>query len=365
MQNPLTEIDECLDVYEEGLSRKFRDEIGEENITVLGKATRLRLFLHNPVLMNDRFSKETIQGDDRYYSIGFRCTLHPDFDHTIKHARLTINLLSAGSNAEIKDLFPREIIEPTKYSREIKVTAGVEFNFLKLSGEMSEISEFEYYLPKIKSYGVDSQVAYFDFISGNNEIKLDNMLYMLIKIKKNTGLQAKFNIMATVKIKGNIEIPLVTKKNGILNNYITILDEPKSILNESIKASTDDVPVVLNALDVSMPSNKDTPLMSFNGLNGQINIYHDSIIITRNGSMAKLTQKGKEKTIFLHQIKSVEFKKVNIITNGYIRFTTESTKALKNIFEATRDTNTVMFGLLKQNQAFELQKLVTSLIKNK
>lgn len=116
---------------------------------------------------------------------------------------------------------------------------------------------------------------------------------------------------------------------------------------------------------VSTPSNiKEMPLMFFDGINGQINIYQDKIIINRKGIMAKLMQNSGENIIFLHQVKHVEFKPINPLTNGYIRLATDTTKDLKSIFEAPKDSNTVMFGLLKQSQATEMQQLIISLIRN-
>ncbi len=224
MDNSVLIADEFLVLDEEFASRSLRDEIGEKNIKLLGKATRLRMYLHEPVLCNTDLPDELKSSNANYYSIGLRCALHPDFDHVIEHARITVDFSSNISDALIKNMFPREVTEPVSYKRDYKVTAGLEFSFIKFSGEASQSSEFEFYSPKIKSYGFDSRVGYFDFIStASAELKIDNMLYLLVRLKGEPTLKGKITINATVKVKGSLSLPLVTKKNGGLSEYIRFL----------------------------------------------------------------------------------------------------------------------------------------------
>lgn len=224
MENSILIADEELVLNDEIAQRVFREEVGEKNIRMLGKATRLRLYLHEPILCNDNLPGELRKPDVNYYSVGFRCTLHPDFDHIIEYARVTVDFTNNMSDVLIKSLFPREITEPVAYKRDFKVTAGLELSFIKLSGEVSQSTEFEYYIPKIKSYGADSRVGYFDFISTTTaELRIDNMLYLLVRIKGGPALTGKMSINAMVKVKGGLSIPLITKKNGQLGELIKFL----------------------------------------------------------------------------------------------------------------------------------------------
>jgi hypothetical protein len=96
-------------------------------------------------------------------------------------------------------------------------------------------------------------------------------------------------------------------------------------------------------------------LFRLDGVNGQLELYPDKLIIKRKGVLAKVTQgffKG-DKTIYLRQISSIQVKPGTAFTNGYIQFTlaggNENTKGL---FNATQDENTVMFAK-KHNQLVE------------
>ena len=87
-------------------------------------------------------------------------------------------------------------------------------------------------------------------------------------------------------------------------------------------------------------------LMELKGLNGQIQLYEDKIIITRKGFRAKMSQgffKG-DKSIYLSHITGIQLKHTGILTNGYIQFTlsggNESTRGMN---AATKDENSVIF----------------------
>ncbi len=110
-------------------------------------------------------------------------------------------------------------------------------------------------------------------------------------------------------------------------------------------------------------------VMFLEGINGQLYLYENRVLIKRMGTIANLTHnlkdwryyhtklREKEKTILFYQIERVELRKVVVpLTNGYIRFVTADVKAIKNIYEATQDDNTLMFGLFKQNTAIEIQQ---------
>lgn len=83
-----------------------------------------------------------------------------------------------------------------------------------------------------------------------------------------------------------------------------------------------------------------------NGVNGQLELYIDKVIIKRKGVVAKITQgffKG-DKTIYLKQITGIQIKPGGILLNGYIQFTLPGgIENKKGIVDATKDENTVIF----------------------
>lgn len=83
------------------------------------------------------------------------------------------------------------------------------------------------------------------------------------------------------------------------------------------------------------------------GVNGQIELYADKIIIKRKGALSKMTQgffKG-DKTIYIKQITGMQVKQGGNFTNGYIQFTVPGgIENKKGITSATKDENTVMFA---------------------
>lgn len=116
-------------------------------------------------------------------------------------------------------------------------------------------------------------------------------------------------------------------------------------------------------------------VMFLEGINGQLYLYDNRVLIKRMGKIANLTHnlkdwryyhtklREKETTFFFYQIERVELRKVVIpLTNGYIRFVTADAKAIKNIYEATQDDNTLMFGLFKQNTAIEIQQYLEDVL---
>ena len=90
----------------------------------------------------------------------------------------------------------------------------------------------------------------------------------------------------------------------------------------------------------------DKSLKVLKGVNGQMELYSDRIIITRKGLVSKMTQgffKGA-KTIFINQITSIQVKEGGWLTNGYIQFSfAGGNENIRGISDATKDENTVMF----------------------
>ena len=90
------------------------------------------------------------------------------------------------------------------------------------------------------------------------------------------------------------------------------------------------------------------------GHNGQIQFDGVNVTISRKGVLGFLTQGLKgDKVIKASAITSVQFKKVGMITSGYLQFSLMGGGESKGgVFDATKDENTVMF-VKKQEQDFE------------
>ncbi len=99
--------------------------------------------------------------------------------------------------------------------------------------------------------------------------------------------------------------------------------------------------------------------MFVKGLNGQVDFDGASILISRKGGMAHLTQGLKgDKTIPVGNITSVQFKAANFLTNGYIQFATGASESRGGLVEATKDENTVVFTKRMQTSFEELRGAV-------
>ncbi|UOY92913.1 SHOCT domain-containing protein [Ectobacillus sp. JY-23] len=94
------------------------------------------------------------------------------------------------------------------------------------------------------------------------------------------------------------------------------------------------------------------------GVNGQLELVGNKIIIKRKGVLAKMTQGLKgDKEILVKQISSIQFKPANLFTNGYIQFAFSGGKENKGgLMDATKDENTIMFNK-KQQPLFEQIKV--------
>lgn len=85
-------------------------------------------------------------------------------------------------------------------------------------------------------------------------------------------------------------------------------------------------------------------LIYFKGLNGQISVYEDRVVIERKGFMAFTSQGlAGTKTIPMSAIQSVQYKPGGAFINGFIQFGILGGKEAKGgVFNAGSDENTVM-----------------------
>lgn len=109
----------------------------------------------------------------------------------------------------------------------------------------------------------------------------------------------------------------------------------------------------------------DEPVKVLKGVNGQLSVFEDKVVITRKGALAKLTQgffKG-DKTIYINQITSIQVKRGGMVTNGYIQFSLGGgVESTKGIMDATKDENTVMFSYRKNELVSEIKRYVENVM---
>lgn len=105
-------------------------------------------------------------------------------------------------------------------------------------------------------------------------------------------------------------------------------------------------------------------IMILNGVNGQLEVYSNKVVIRRKGFLAKMTQgfnKG-DKEIYLNQISGIQVKNGGNITNGYIQFSlaggVEYTNGLK---EAINDENTVVFKKIDNETVAQMKDKIEAL----
>lgn len=106
-------------------------------------------------------------------------------------------------------------------------------------------------------------------------------------------------------------------------------------------------------------------LYELKGVNGQLELYADKVIIKRKGFLSKMTQglfKG-DKTIYLSQITGIQLKLGTAFTNGYFQITIPGgVESKKGIIDATQDENTVMFAKKDNELAKRMEAKIEELL---
>lgn len=96
------------------------------------------------------------------------------------------------------------------------------------------------------------------------------------------------------------------------------------------------------------------------GVNGQLELLKNKIIIKRKGSLSFLTQGLKgDKEIQIKQISSIQLKSAGKLTNGYIQFSFIGGQETKGgMFNATRDENSIMFKSKQEKKFVEIKNMI-------
>jgi hypothetical protein len=125
----------------------------------------------------------------------------------------------------------------------------------------------------------------------------------------------------------------------------------------------------ISHLKTSNKSNKQTGgfmAKEVKGLNGQIEVYEDKIVIKRNGILAwgSHFRKG-DKTIPIKSITSVQLKTASFFSRGFIQFgVLGGVESIGDVKAALKDENSVIFGRKHTAGFVELKQFIENKITN-
>ncbi|NLN75802.1 MAG: hypothetical protein GX139_05790 [Armatimonadetes bacterium] len=96
------------------------------------------------------------------------------------------------------------------------------------------------------------------------------------------------------------------------------------------------------------------------GVNGQIELYEDYLILKRKGVISFIAHGFKgEKEIYLDQISAVQLKQCGTLTSGYLQIVFKGSQESKSaLFDAVSDENTVIFGPDRESEFLHLKMLL-------
>lgn len=103
----------------------------------------------------------------------------------------------------------------------------------------------------------------------------------------------------------------------------------------------------------------ETPLISFKGRNGRVELYENFIRLDRGTAWGFLTQglKGR-KDIYFHNITSIQIKKPGF-TVGYLQISLPGGNESKGgVFSSVKDENTITFSQNKYEEALKIKEYI-------
>lgn len=107
-------------------------------------------------------------------------------------------------------------------------------------------------------------------------------------------------------------------------------------------------------------------LFNLKGVNGQLEVYNNRVIIKRKGFLSKITQgffKG-DKEILISKISAIQVKLGTIWINGYMQFTLSGgNENTEGILDAVEDENTVVFTKEHNDEVIKIKECIYELIK--
>lgn len=97
---------------------------------------------------------------------------------------------------------------------------------------------------------------------------------------------------------------------------------------------------------------------SAKGVNGQVHIMGDKVVLTRTGLLAKLSFGSSTKEILIRNITAIQMKDAGF-TNGYIQFVYSGSIEHKGrAFSAGGDENSVIFNTWQKKDFYKVKKLI-------
>ena len=123
----------------------------------------------------------------------------------------------------------------------------------------------------------------------------------------------------------------------------------------------DDLPAVPDRENQQTPQSISVEV---EGVNGQIRLTKNRVIISRKGAKAFVTQGLKgDKEIPISRITAIQFKPADNLINGYLQFSIQGGwESNGGVFAATQDENTVMFSVFQQPAFEEVKRYIDSFI---
>ncbi len=112
---------------------------------------------------------------------------------------------------------------------------------------------------------------------------------------------------------------------------------------------------------------KDDRLFYAQGVNGQIYIYENKVVIERKGPIGFLTHGfDGQKSIPLYNITAIQFKPCKAITRGYLQFSIMGgQEAQGGLGQAVHDENTIMFAIDSQQDFEKIRDFIDNYLSNK
>jgi hypothetical protein len=97
---------------------------------------------------------------------------------------------------------------------------------------------------------------------------------------------------------------------------------------------------------------------SANGVNGQVHIQGNKVLLTRKGLLSKLSFGSSTKEILIKNITAIQMKDAGF-TNGYIQFVySGSSESKGRVFSASQDENSVVFNTWQKKDFHKIKKMI-------
>jgi len=168
---------------------------------------------------------ELMLGEYDFYHIRFVCTFRPDKDCKFVWARFGLRFSKEGGKAPVAhEMFPKEVYEEVKISRNFKIGPNLKYQFVGIEGEQ----EFIRYEPRIISFGLLQSDPNWDFSESQarDSVRGDKELFMILKAPKKMKVEAEFTFGAEVQtflgLLPMVPIRTYKDKSSVEGKYVII-----------------------------------------------------------------------------------------------------------------------------------------------